>query len=185
MSKIADRVLLIPEDVSVSYDSTLRKLIVKNSNNLLTQDIHNQVDLIIEDNSIKTKPVFETEEKNEAIVGTMNSLINNMLKGVKDGYQKVLDIKGVGYKVSLNNSILDFSLGYSHNILLKVPSGLTVDCINSTKLIIKGADKQQVGWFASKIRDFRKPNVFVKSLKGIFYQGETIKIKSGKKEAKK
>ena len=69
MSKIADRVLLIPEDVSVSYDSILRKLTVKGGSNLLTQDIHNQVDLIIENNSIKTKPIFKTEEKNEAIVG--------------------------------------------------------------------------------------------------------------------
>jgi large subunit ribosomal protein L6 len=146
MSKIADRTLLIPEGVSVSYEPLSRILTVKgNNNSLLTQDIHNQVDLIIEDNSIKTKFIPQTEEKNEAILGTMNSLVNNMLIGAKEGYQKVLDIKGVGYKVSLNNSVLDFSLGYSHNILLKIPSELSVDCINSTKLIIKGASKQQVG----------------------------------------
>lgn len=183
MSKIADRILLIPDNVSVNYES--RKIIVKGPNGTLTQDIPFQVDLIINEGKITTKFVSGLEERNEAILGTINSLVNNMLIGVKEGYQKTLEIKGVGYKVSLNDQKLDFSLGYSHNILLDIPSTLKVDCLNNVKLVIKGPNKQEVGWFASKIRDFRKPNVFVKSLKGIFYQGETIKIKSGKKEAKK
>lgn len=185
MSKIADRILIIPENVSVKMES--QKLVVDGPNGLLFQDIPTQVFLIIneDEKTIKTQFSSNSREKNQAILGTINSLINNMLKGVKDGHQKILEIKGVGYNVTLTGQVLKFSLGYSHDINLNVPETLKVDCLNNVKLIIKGVDKQEVGWFAAKIKKLRKPNVFVKSLKGVFYQGETVKIKSGKKEAKK
>ncbi len=183
MSKIANRTLLIPEKVTVSQN--LDNFTVNGPNGILVQKIPFPVELTIINQSLSTRFIQGVEIKNEALLGTMNSLVSNMLRGVTDGYQKVLEIRGVGYKVSLENETLNFSLGYSHNILLKVPPTLKIDCINNTRLVIKGADKQEVGWFASKIRAFRKPNVFVKTYKGIFYQGEKIKIKSGKKEGKK
>jgi large subunit ribosomal protein L6 len=183
MSKIADRVLLIPDSVLVKLN--LNELTISGPNGVLIQKIPNEIALIIENEKIITKFISGFQAKNQAILGTINSIINNMIKGVTEGFQKGLEIKGVGYKVVLNERNLDFSLGYSHHIELNVPKTLTVECLNNIKLTIKGADKQEVGWFASKIRDFRKPNPFVKSYKGIFYQGETIKIKSGKKETKK
>lgn len=143
MSKIADRILVIPSNVTVTASSD--KLVVNGPNGVLTQKIPNEVALTIEGSTITTKFVPGYQAKNEAILGTINSLAYNMLKGVTEGYQKTLEIKGVGYKVSLDKQTLDFSLGYSHHIFLEVPATLTVECLNSIKLIIKGSDKQEVG----------------------------------------
>lgn len=143
MSKIADRVLLVPNSVSVKFD--LNELTISGPNGVLVQKIPNEIILIINDEKISTKFISGFQAKNQAILGTINSIVNNMIKGVIEGFQKELEIKGVGYKVILNEQVLDFSLGYSHHIILNVPKTLTVECLNNIKLIIKGADKQEVG----------------------------------------
>ena len=108
------------------------------------------------------------------------TLVNNMVKGVSEGFSKVLEINGVGYRASIDGDILTLQLGYSHDIKLAVPSDLEVKCTKPTEILVSGIDKQRVGQFASEIRRLRKPEPY--KGKGVKYQEEIIRRKEGKKK---
>ena len=174
MSKIASRVISIPLNVKVSLNK--EAIVVEGtlgrSEKLV---IPSSLEVISEENKIITKSV------NMALAGTYNSLISGMIKGVSEGYERILEVKGVGYKVSFKDNKLEFSLGKSHLNYVNVPKGLAVK-VEGGKITIKGLNKQQVNKFAANdIRPLRPPSVYKKS-KGIYYKGEeeSIKLKPGK-----
>ena len=113
--------------------------------------------------------------------GTMNALIANMIKGVKEGYAKTLEIIGVGYRFNVQGQKLVVSAGYSHPVNMEIPAGLTVEANGNTEITIKGIDKVLVGEFAAKVREVRQPEPY--KGKGIRYKDEHIVRKEGKKAA--
>ena len=188
MSKIVDRLIAIPEKVSLDYNKNSRILSVNGPNGSCFIAIHPSVNLDLEENSIRTSYYEQSSNKNsKALTGTMNSLIFNAINGSLKDYTKTLEIKGVGYRATVSEKSITVSAGYSHDVVVKIPSDVKVECLNGSRVIVKGCDKQKVGSFASKIRDIRRPNVFVKSLKGIFYEKEVSKFKpkAGKRDSKK
>lgn len=185
MSKIVDREIIIPEAVNANYDKNLRSLSIIGPNGSFSINIHPLVDLVLQGNSIKTNYSNSNNGKAKALTGTMNSLVFNAISGALKDYSRTLEIKGVGYRALVSGKKVTLSVGYSHDVNLEVPENLKVECPNGTRVIVKGAGKQEVNDFASKIRDIRKPNAFV--LKGIFYEEEVSKFKpkAGKRDSKK
>lgn len=175
---IAKRSIIIPKGVKLTIN--LGEIQIESPKGKFSQKFPSQVEIIQQGNTLLTKT---NNSENLAKVGTANSLIFNALNGItkKEGYQKVLEVKGVGYKVSLQDKKLEFSLGKSHRDYLDVPLDLEVTCSSNNQVTIRGFDKQRVGWLAAKIRDFRRPSIYKKD-NGIYYQGEDkkIKLKPGK-----
>jgi large subunit ribosomal protein L6 len=118
------------------------------------------------------------ERENRSLHGLVRSLVANMVEGVTNGYEKQLEIQGVGYRVQAQGPDLLFSLGYSHQIPVKAPEGITFEVTSPTRLSVKGIDKQQVGQVAAEIRRLRKPDPY--KGKGVRYAGEQIRRKAGK-----
>ena len=132
----------------------------------------------VEGNQINVKR--PTDDKNHrALHGTTRALIHNMVVGVSEGFTKILEINGVGYRAQLQGDTLVVSAGYSHTVPMKLPEGIKVVCPTPTEIQITGCDKQVVGEFAAEIRAIRKPEPY--KGKGIRYQGEYVRRKEGKK----
>ena len=111
--------------------------------------------------------------------GTARALLANMVKGVSDGYERKLELVGVGYRVAMQGKSLNLSLGFSHPVLFEAPEGISIETPTQTEVLIKGADKQRVGQVAAKIRGFRPPEPY--KGKGVRYAGEKITLKEAKK----
>lgn len=118
------------------------------------------------------------DRQSRALHGLTRSLIQNMIVGVKEGYEKRLEIVGVGYIATLQGDTLQLRVGFANELKKKIPSGLDVTCPSQTQVVVKGCDKQQVGQFAAEVRSLRKPEPY--KGKGIRYHGEHVKIKPGK-----
>jgi large subunit ribosomal protein L6 len=179
MSKIANRVISIPVDVKIGLNNHIffAEGPLGRSEELIIPSI---IEVVNQENKLFTK------SENIALAGTYNSLIYNTIKGVVEGYQKILEVKGIGYKVILKDNKLEFLLGKSHPILIPIPVELEVN-VEGGKIIIKGMNKQKVNKFAANdIRPLRLPSVYKKS-KGIYYLDEekNIKLKPGKALNKK
>ena len=175
MSRVAKAPVVLPAGVEVSYKDNV--LTVKGSKGSLTQDIHPTVEVTTDDNQVNFKP---TNESGWPMAGTMRSLVNNMVIGVKDGYEKKLQLVGVGYRAKAQGNKLDLSLGFSHPVVYEVPQGLTVETPSNTEVVIKGIDKQQVGQAAAKIRAYRPPEPY--KGKGVRYADERVIRKEAKKK---
>ncbi|RHZ35506.1 50S ribosomal protein L6 [endosymbiont GvMRE of Glomus versiforme] len=174
MSRIANRIISIPENVKVRLEK--EKIFVKSSTGEREElNFPVELEVIIKSSQISTK------SKNNPLAGTYNSLIYNMIKGVLEGYQCIVEVKGVGYKVILKDKKLEFSLARSHLNYVDIPQGLEVT-VEKNKIVVKGSNKQKVSSFvANKIRSLRLPSIYKES-KGIYYIDEekTIKIKKKK-----
>jgi large subunit ribosomal protein L6 len=184
MSKIVNRELKIPENIKLEYNEELRKLLLNGPNGSFSFVIDESVDISINSGVLKTS---SNNNEKKALAGTINSLVFNAINGAMKDYEVVLEIKGIGYKASISNdNKINISAGFSHDVKLEIPEDVKIECLGS-KITVKSHNKQKAGWFAARIRDIRKPNVFVKSLKGIFYQKEiaNFKIKPGKRNIKK
>jgi large subunit ribosomal protein L6 len=179
MSRIGNRTLTIPEKVTVEFNN--QTLAVKGPKGELTLNIPNDVIVKVEDKVITVERKNE-ELKSKALHGTINALINNMLIGVSEGYEKGIEIIGVGYRFNLQGHNLVVNAGYSHPVTLTVPSNLKVEGISNTEIVIRGIDKQAVGEFAANVRKVRGPEPY--KGKGIRYKGEYVRRKEGKKAAK-
>ena len=179
MSRIGNRVLTIPEGVTVTNESGV--ITVKGPKGELSMELNPKIEVSVEGNEIKTKRNSEIKFI-KSMHGTTNSLINNMVIGVTKGYEKVLEINGVGYRFIMKGNNIEVNAGYSHKILREVPKGLTAEVNKDGDLIIKGIDKEAVGKFAAEIRDIRKPEPY--KGKGIRYKGEYVRRKEGKKASK-
>ena len=179
MSRIGNKVLTIPEGVTVTLENNT--LTVKGPKGELKDTFSDLIKIEIKDNLITCKRINETKEA-KSLHGITNSLINNMLIGVKDGYEKKLETVGVGYRFNVSGKTLTVNAGYSNPVIVEVPEGIEVDAPSATELVIKGFDKQKVSEFAANIREIRKPEPY--KGKGIRYHGEHVRRKEGKKAAK-
>ncbi|MDW2906967.1 50S ribosomal protein L6 [Mesomycoplasma ovipneumoniae] len=179
MSRVGNRVLIIPEKVSVEINGSNVK--IQGPLGILERQFSDLITIIQENNTLKT--IRKSEEKQvKQLHGTTNSHLSGMLTGVSKGFQKELKIKGVGYKATLKEKVIELLVGYSHPVELKVPGELDVLVPNATTIVIKGIDKQKVGQFSAQIRQVRRPNPY--SGKGISYSNEILKLKEGKKASK-
>lgn len=183
MSRIGKLPITIPAGVTVTYSDN--KVTVKGKKGELTQAIDPSIQVKISDNEI----VFEIDEKadvdtkqKQAYHGLYRSLVNNMIVGVSEGYKKSMELVGVGYRVSNQGNLVEFSLGYTHSIFFQLPKEIIVETKserNQNPLItLESCDKQLLGQVCAKIRSFRKPEPY--KGKGILFVGEQIRRKSGK-----
>jgi len=176
MSRIGNRIITIPEGVTVELNDNV--VTVKGPKGTLEQQMLKDITMKIEGNAITLE---RANENAKAMHGTMNALINNMIKGVTHGYEKGLEIVGVGYRFNVQGQKLTISAGYSHPVVIEVPQGLTVESVSNTEITVKGIDKVLVGEFAANIRKVRQPEPY--KGKGIRYKDEHIRRKEGKKAA--
>ena len=176
MSRIGNRIITIPEGVTVENNNNV--VTVKGPKGTLEQHMLKDITMKVEGNAITLE---RANENAKAMHGTMNALINNMIKGVTQGYEKGLEIVGVGYRFNVQGQKLTISAGYSHPVVIEVPQGLTVESVSNTEITVKGIDKVLVGEFAANIRKVRQPEPY--KGKGIRYKDEHIRRKEGKKAA--
>lgn len=176
MSRVANAPITIPAGVEVSLDGNLMK--VKGKLGQLTFGLRDTLDLDIEADLIKVK--WDSEIKDaKAHAGTARASINNMVKGVSEGFVKRMLLVGVGYRAQVKDNLLTLALGYSNPVEYVIPEGVTVEVPTQTELLVKGSDKQKVGQVASEIRAFRPPEP---------YKGKGVRIADeyvARKEAKK
>ena len=179
MSRIGNRVIHIPSDVTVTLDGN--KVTVKGPKGELTEEFDNLISINIEDNKLTCKRANE-ELFTKSIHGTTNALIENMIIGVSKGYAVELETVGVGYRFQVSGKQINVSAGFSHPVVVDIPEGITVEAPSTTELKLSGIDKQKVTEFAANIRKIRKPEPY--KGKGIRYKGEVIRRKEGKKASK-
>ena len=179
MSRIGNRVIHIPSDVTVTLYGN--KVTVKGPKGELTEEFNNLISINIEDNKLTCKRANE-ELFTKSIHGTTNALIENMIIGVSKGYTVELETVGVGYRFQVTGKQINVSAGFSHPVVVDIPEGITVEAPSTTELKLSGIDKQKVTEFAANIRKIRKPEPY--KGKGIRYKGEVIRRKEGKKASK-
>ena len=176
MSRIGNRILTIPENVTVTVDGT--KVSVKGPKGELSTEVNENITVSVKENTIE---VTRKSDDFKSFHGTANANINNMLIGVTKGYQKELECIGVGYRFQVSGNKITVNAGYSHPVIVEVPQGLTVESPSNTELTIKGIDKCLVGEFAANVRKIRQPEPY--KGKGIRYKDEHVRRKEGKKAA--
>ncbi|MGX7592756.1 50S ribosomal protein L6 [Candidatus Karelsulcia muelleri] len=185
MSRIGKRTIIIPHNILIKINKNV--LYVTGPLGTLDMKLIGDLQIENEDNKITIKRIYNNKY-NKSIHGLYRMLIKNMIRGVLYGFKKELELKGVGYKVALDNDkqFLAFNLGYSHNIVINLPKELKVEIQNeknqNTRLILRSYDKQFLGIFAAKIRSLRKPDPY--KGKGIRYINEYIIKKAGKTTVK-
>jgi large subunit ribosomal protein L6 len=175
MSRIGRLPIPVPSGVDVTIDG--RQVTVKGPKGTLSRALHPDMTISREDGTlVVTRP---TEQKtHKQLHGLTRTLVNNMVVGVTDGYRKGLEITGVGYRAALSGKKLQLNLGYSHQIEIDPPEGITFEVENPTRLAVVGIDKELVGQIAAKVRATRKPEPY--KGKGVRYAGEYIRRKAGK-----
>jgi large subunit ribosomal protein L6 len=176
MSRVAKAPVQIPKGVEVKFNEN--NLTVKGAKSQLSFDFNPAVGISIEDNVIRMQ-WDKNNQQSIAQAGTARALINSMVKGVSEGYEKKLALVGVGYRAQAKGNVLSLTLGFSHPVEFQVPEGVTVETPSQTEIVVKGSDKQQVGQVAAKIRAYRPPEPY--KGKGVRYADENV----AKKEAKK
>ena len=176
MSRIGKKPVIIPANVTVDVAEN-NVVTVKGPKGTLTQKINPVISVSIEGNEIiVTRPNDEKEAR--SLHGLSRTLINNMVIGVTEGYKKMLEVKGVGYRVQKQGDTLVMNLGYSHQVFVKEIPGITIEAPGPNEIVISGADKQLVGQFAAEVREKRPPEPY--KGKGIKYSTEVIRRKEGK-----
>ena len=178
MSRIGERKLTIPEGVTVNITGNV--INVKGPKGELEYKFSNLISVEVIDNTVVTKKIKENAKSN-MMQGTTNSLINNMLIGVSTGFSRSLEAVGVGYRFGVSGNKITINAGYSHPIVVEVPSDLSVTSESNTEITIHGIDKQKVSEFAANIRKIREPEPY--KGKGIRYKDEHVRRKEGKKAA--
>ena len=177
MSRIGKKTVAVPAGVTAAVDGNLVK--VKGAKGELTFLVPEDVSVALENGAIAVTPRAETKRA-RAMWGMSRSQVANLVEGVTKGYEKRLEINGVGYKAAVAGKTLKLSLGYSHDIDFEIPAGVAITTPKPTEIIIAGIDKQKVGQIAAEIREFRGPEPY--QGKGVKYAGEFIFRKEGKKK---
>ena len=177
MSRIGKKPVAIPSGVNADINGNL--LTVKGPKGTLALQLSDLISYEIGEGGISVKPANDTQRA-RAYWGMQRTLVSNLVEGVTQGFTKVLEITGVGYRAAAQGKTLKLQLGYSHDVELDVPEGLTVKTPDQATVEISGIDKQAVGQFAAEIRRWRKPEPY--KGKGIKYRGEYIFRKEGKKK---
>ena len=176
MSRIGNRVIAIPENVTVSVNDNV--VTVKGSKGEHSLELNKLINVEIKDNTVVVTRKNETIPAKQ-MHGTTNANIRNMILGVSEGFSKSLEIIGVGYRFNLKGNVLVINAGYSHPVELEIPEGLSLEAKGNNQITVSGISKEKVGEFAANIRKVRKPEPY--KGKGIRYVGEYIRRKEGKK----
>jgi large subunit ribosomal protein L6 len=177
MSRVAKMPVAIPQGVDVSIKEDV--ISVKGAGGALSMASNSLVEINNEGGKLSFLPANESREAN-AMSGTMRQLVNNMVVGVTKGFEKKLNLVGVGYKAQAQGTKLNLTVGYSHPVNIEMPAGIKVETPAPTEILIMGADRQRVGQIAAEIRSVRPPEPY--KGKGIRYSDETITIKETKKK---
>lgn len=175
MSRIGNKPIEIPSGVTVTLDNN--KITVKGPKGELTRELHADMIVKVEENTLTVERPSDNK-LHRSLHGTTRSIINNMVEGVTKGYERALELIGVGYRASKQGTKLVLNVGYSHPVEIEPEAGLEVDVPSNTKVIVKGIDKERVGALASNIRSVRLPEPY--KGKGIRYEGEFVRRKEGK-----
>ena len=176
MSRVAHNLVVVPGGVNVSVDG--RVLRIKGKKGELTRELHAMVDVNQDDNVLKVTAKSATKDA-LCLAGTTRALVQNMVTGVTEGFERKLDIVGVGYRAAVQGNKLNLTLGFSHPVQLDIPEGISVETPSQTEIIVRGADKQRLGQFAANIRAYRPPEPY--KGKGVRYSNEHIVRKEAKK----
>jgi len=176
MSRIANIPITIPGGVDVNIVGSL--ITVKGSKGELSYNIHSLVKVEQKDNELKTS-VNNNSKFANALSGTTRALIQNIVTGVSEGFERKLEIVGVGYRAAVSGKVLNLTLGFSHPVEFQIPEGITIETPSQTEIVIKGFDKQKVGQVAANIRAYRPPEPY--KGKGVRYLDERIIRKEAKK----
>jgi large subunit ribosomal protein L6 len=179
MARNINRKLPLPNDAKASLSEDV--LSITGTKGELTLNVHDAVKVSLEENSILFNPKDLEDKTSISMTSTMRSLTLNMIEGVTKGFEKKLEINGVGYRVKVSGDNLELSLGYSHPINYKLPEGITAEAPTNTELVLTSTNKQLLGDTASEIRAFRPPEPY--KGKGVKYSDEHIKRKESKKTA--
>ncbi len=177
MSRVAKKPIELPKDVEVKFEG--QQVTVKGAKGLLNLNLHPTVSVKQEGNALQVASASESDE-HRALAGTMRALLNNMVNGVSKGFERRLQLVGVGYKAQSQGKILNLALGFSHPINFPVPEGITAETPTPTEILLKGIDRELLGATAAKIRGFRPPEPY--KGKGVRYFGERINMKETKKK---
>jgi large subunit ribosomal protein L6 len=173
MSRVAKKPIALGK--GVEFNATPEQLTVKGPKGTLTMARPAGVDAKIEDGHL----VLSAQGDRIAMAGTTRAILANMVKGVSAGFERKLELVGVGYRAAMSGKDLNLSLGFSHPVVFKTPDGITIETPTQTEILVKGSDKQMVGQVAAKIRGFRPPEPY--KGKGVKYAGENIIRKEAKK----
>ena len=177
MSRIGKQPIPVPAGVKVAIDG--QQVVVEGKLGKLSRQVRPEIGVAMDE---EAKSIVVTRQDDDrqtrAYHGLTRSLLNNMVIGVTEGYEKKLEIVGVGYLASVQGNTLQLRVGYANEIHKEIPTGLEVTCPDQTHVVVKGCDKQMVGQFAAEVRAARKPEPY--KGKGIRYDGEYVKIKPGK-----
>ena len=183
MSRIGKLPINVPAGVTISVKDTL--VTVKGPRGVLTQEIDPHITVTVEEGLCHVSR-HDEEKQNRAFHGLYRSLIHNMVVGVSEGYKKTMELVGVGYRVSNQGQVLEFALGYTHNIFLSLPDIIKIETKSERNqnpvLILESCDKQLIGQVCAKIRSFRKPEPY--KGKGVKFAGEVLRRKAGKSAGK-
>jgi large subunit ribosomal protein L6 len=177
MSRIAKYPVVLPAGVELKMEG--QQVTVKGSKGTLVHSVHKLVTIKQEGSELNFSSNDESKEAN-ALAGTTRALLNNMVVGVTQGFERRLDLVGVGYRAQAQGKVLNLTLGFSHPVNFEVPEGVTIETPSQTEIVVKGADKQQVGQVAAKIRAYRPPEPY--KGKGVKYRDEVIVRKEAKKK---
>ena len=177
MSRIAKQPVELPKGVEVKIDG--QSLSVKGGKGALDHEVHNSVKVVQDDNVLTFAP-RDGSKQAMALTGTTRALINNMVTGVSQGFEKKLQLVGVGYRAQAQGQKLNLTLGFSHPVDYPVPEGITVETPSQTEVVVRGVDKQKVGQVAAEIRAYRPPEPY--KGKGVKYADEQIVRKEAKKK---
>ena len=181
MSRIGRAPVAIPAGVEINVADN-NVVTVKGPKGTLTQQFNSNLTITVEGNVVTVARPNDLKE-NRALHGLTRSLLNNMVVGVTEGFKKTLEVNGVGYRVALEGNKLVMNLGFSHQVIMEAPAGITVEVPNPNLIVVSGFDKQLVGQFAANIREKRPPEPY--KGKGIKYSDEVIRRKVGKTGVKK
>ena len=177
MSRVAKKPVEFPSGVEVSLEGN--KVIVKGAKGSLSQEVNSAVNMKLENSAVSFSAV-NSNKSSVAMAGSARANVANMVLGVSQGFEKKLELHGVGYRAQVKGDVVDLSLGFSHPAEYEIPVDVSIEMLGQTEILIKGMDKQRVGQVAAEIRAYRPPEPY--KGKGVRYSGERIVLKDAKKK---
>src|SRR5919106_2590875 len=176
MSRIANNPIPIPAGVQASLSG--QTVMLKGAKGSLSYSVHERVNVAYENNTLKVM-ARDTSQAANRLAGTSRAVLFNMVKGVSTGFERKLEITGVGYRAQVQGKVLNLTLGYSHPVHFPIPEGISIETPGPTEILVKGMDKQRVGQVAAEIRSYRPPEPY--KGKGVRFSDEVILRKEAKK----
>lgn len=178
MSRVAKKPISVPAGVDIKIDGQL--VTVKGSKGQMQHNVHDFVEVVCEGGKEVVVNVRKEDKLSWMQAGTTRAVVNNLIKGVSQGFEKKLQLIGVGYRAQAQGKVLNLTLGFSHPVNYAVPEGITIETPSQTEIVVKGADRQKVGQVAAEIRAYRSPEPY--KGKGVRYSDEVVVRKEAKKK---